>query len=223
MNTRKLMLAMAVSGCLVQAVLPSQAQACSVANYTKGAANVAWATQSLPSAEIAAMAAGAAPAAAGATGGNVGNSQFIIGYGFAPIIVGMWKFVFTAQGNGASGPPDGTPIDAGFQTWHIDRTELMNSGRAPATGSFCQGVWEQTTYNNFSLNHWALSWDFDPTTGQPTVFVGPTNIQEQVTVDLSGGSFSGRFSLTQYSPDGTTAEGGVQGIVTGTRVTVNGN
>ncbi|HEY7871113.1 MAG TPA: hypothetical protein VIC31_00155 [Rudaea sp.] len=216
-----MILALSVSGCLLQAVLPSQAQACSTVNYAKGGTNVAWATQSLPTAEIAAMAAGAAPAAAGATGGNVGNSQYFFGYGYAPIVVGMWKFAFTAQGNGASGPPDGTAIDAGFQTWHIDRTELMNSGRAPATGSFCQGVWEQMNYNNFSLNHWALSWDFDPATGKPTVFVGPTNIQERVNVDLTGMSYSGTFSITQYAPDGTTVLGGVKGVMSGIRVTVH--
>lgn len=221
MNTRVLILTLSVSGCLLQAVLPSQAQACSEVNYAKGGANVAWATQSLPSAETAAMAAGAAPAVAGATGGNVGNSQFLAGFGYAPIVVGMWRFVFTAQGNGDAGPPDGTSIDAGFQTWHVDRTELMNSGRVPATGSFCQGVWEQTNYNNFSLNHWALSWDFDPVTGKPTVFVGPTNIQERVKVDVTGMSYSGTFSITQYAADGSTVLGGVKGVMSGTRVTVD--
>jgi hypothetical protein len=124
-------------------------------------------------------------------------------------------------GNGSNGPPDGTPIDAGFQTWHEDGTELMNSGRPPATGSFCEGVWEQQNWSSFSLNHWALSWDFDPATGKPTVFVGPTNIQEQVKVDVTGNSFTGTFSLTQYAPDGTTVMGGVKGVVNATRVTVN--
>ncbi len=221
MNTRKLMLAMAVSGCLVQAMMLSQAQACSVVDYTKGDANTAWAAPSLPSAEIAAMAAGAAPAAAGVPGKQAGVSALYLGYAITPPIVGMWKFTFTAQGNGASGPPDGTPIDAGFQTWHIDRTELMNSGRIPATGSFCMGVWEQENWGTYSLNHWALSWDFDPNTGKPTVFVGPTNIQERVTVDEGDGTFSGPFSLTQYAPDGKTVLGGVKGVVSATRVTVN--
>lgn len=218
MNTRKLMLAMAVCGCSMQAVLPSQAQACSMVNYSKDAANTAWAAPSLPSAEIAAMAAGAAPAA-GAVGNQAGNSTYNLGFAITPPIVGMWKFAFTAQGNGASGPPDGTPIDAGFQTWHIDRTELMNSGRPAAIGDFCMGVWEQENWGTFSLNHWALAWDFDKTTGAPTVFVGPANIQERVTVD--GNTFSGPFSLTQYAPDGTTVLGGVKGVVNATRVTVN--
>ncbi len=216
MSMRNLMLATSISGCLLQAVWPTQAQACSAPSL-KGGNVAAWAVQPLPSAEIAAMAAGAAPAA----NGQGAISAIYLGYALTPPIVGMWKFAFTAQGNGAAGPPDGTPIDAGFQTWHIDRTELMNSGRPPATGSFCQGVWEQINWGTYSLNHWALSWDFDPDTGKPTVFVGPTNIQERVSVDGPGNNYSGTFSLTQYAPDGTTVLGGVKGVVTATRVTVN--
>lgn len=219
MSTRNLVLVSAICGCLLQAVVTTRAQACSVANY-KGGQVAAWASHALPSAELAAMAAGAAPAAMGATGGGR-DSMFFGVFGYPPPIVGMWKFAFTAQGNGPSGPPDGTPIDAGFQTWHIDRTELMNSGRPPAIGSFCQGAWTQVNWGTYSLNHWALSWDFDPNTGKPTVFVGPTNIQERVTVDESGGTFVGTFSLTQYAPDGTTVLGGVKGVVNATRVTVN--
>ncbi|MBS0569791.1 MAG: hypothetical protein JSS28_04245 [Proteobacteria bacterium] len=217
MNTRKMAIKLAISACLLQTGLATRANACSVPSL-KGASNMAWAAPTLPSAEIAAMAAGAVPA----TGGPKASNQFGgFPFGLAPSIVGMWRFAFTAQGNGTNGPPDGTPIDAGFQTWHIDRTELMNSGRPPATGSFCEGVWEQQNWSSFSLNHWALSWDFDPATGKPTVFVGPTNIQEQVTVATTGNSFTGSFSLTQYAPDGTTVLGGVKGVVSATRVTVN--
>ncbi len=216
MSTRKLVIALAISASLLQACLTTQAQACS-APSVKGGKVAGWASQPLPSAEIAAMAAGAAPAAGGA--GTF--SANYLGYALTPRIVGMWKFTFTAQGNGAAGPPDGTPIDAGFQSWHVDQTELMNSGRPPATGSFCQGVWEQIDWRTFSLNHWALSWDFDPVTGKPTLFVGPTNIQERVTVGASGGTFAGKFSLTQYAPDGVTVEGGVKGVINATRVTVN--
>ena len=214
MSTRKIAMALVISACLAQAVLATRANACSVPSL-KGSATTAWAAPALPSAEIAAMAAGAAPAAGGP------KSASFFGFGFQQPIVGMWRFAFTAQGNGANGPPDGTPIDAGFQVWHSDGTELMNSGRPPATGSFCEGVWRQENWSNYSLNHWALSWDFDPATGQPTVFVGPTNIQEKVTVNAASNSFSGTFSLTQYAPDGTTVLGGVKGVINATRVTVN--
>jgi hypothetical protein len=136
-------------------------------------------------------------------------------------IVGMWKFTYTAEGNGVGGPPDGTIVDAGYQTWHSDGTELMNSGRAPATGSFCQGVWAQSSASSYRLNHWALSWDFDPTTQQPTVFVGPTNIKENISLAGYGNTFSGTFSITQYAADGVTVLGGLEGAVTATRITAN--
>ena len=50
-------------------------------------------------------------------------------------IVGMWSFKMTAGGN---------QVDFGYQQWHSDGTEFMNSGgRAPATQNFCLGVWRQ--------------------------------------------------------------------------------
>jgi hypothetical protein len=130
-------------------------------------------------------------------------------------IVGLWKFEFTAKGN-AGGPPDGTPIDAGYVTWHRDGTELMNSGRAPNTGSFCMGVWEQTGPLTFRLNHFALAWD---STG--TVFVGPANIRETVTVNRSGNSYAETFSLVQFATDEKTVLAHVVGTVGGTRITAD--
>jgi hypothetical protein len=132
------------------------------------------------------------------------------------VIVGLWKFAFTAKGNGAGGPPDGAPIDAGYVTWHADGTELTNSGREPKTGSFCMGVWKQMGPSTFGLNHFALSWD---STG--TVFIGPTNIRETVTVDHTGNHYTGTFSIVQYATDEKTVLGGVVGVVSATRITVN--
>ncbi|MGH8260827.1 MAG: hypothetical protein ACREUG_14200, partial [Steroidobacteraceae bacterium] len=86
-------------------------------------------------------------------------------------ITGLWKFVFSAKGDTGPGAPsnaipmpDGATVDAGFVTWHDDGTELMNSGRTPASGSFCMGVWKQTGPRTYELNHWALSWipDYEP-------------------------------------------------------------
>ena len=129
-------------------------------------------------------------------------------------IVGLWKFKFVAKGS--KGIPDGAEIDAGYVTWHSDGTELMNSGRAPKTGSFCMGAWRQTGSHSFKLNHYALSWD-----EMGASFVGPANIREQVTVDRSGRTYSGTFTLTQYSIDETTVLAQVKGIVTATRVTAD--
>ena len=129
-------------------------------------------------------------------------------------VVGLWKFKFVSKGS--KGIPDGAEIDAGYVTWHADGTELMNSGRAPKTGSFCMGAWRQTGNRSFRLNHYALSWD-----EMGTSLIGPTNIREQITVDRNGRSYSGTFTLTQYSIDETTVLAQVKGIVTATRVTAD--
>ena len=127
------------------------------------------------------------------------------------VVVGLWKFKFVSKGS--TGIPDGAEIDAGYVTWHADGTELMNSGRAPKTGSFCMGAWRQTGWHTFKLNHYALSWD-----EMGASLIGPTNIREQITVDRSGKSYSGTFTLTQYSVDETTVLAQVKGIVTATRI-----
>jgi hypothetical protein len=119
-------------------------------------------------------------------------------------IVGFWKFSFTAKGN-TNGIPDGTPIDQGYVQWHGDGTELMNSFRAPTTGQFCMGVWEQVGHSSYKLNHFALGWNFDadaPVTGAGTggaTFAGTTNIREEVWLDDSGDSYTGTFTLTSYT------------------------
>jgi hypothetical protein len=129
-------------------------------------------------------------------------------------IVGMWKFSFVSEGS--PGIPDGSPVDAGYVTWHADFTELLNSGRAPMTGSFCMGVWKPLGHDTYQLNHIAMSWD---TTG--TVYVGPANIRETVTVNRRGDGYSGKFTLDQYATDEKTLLAHVQGKVTATRITVD--
>lgn len=162
-----------------------------------------------------------------ASGGRLGPALYIAGSGHGGLIrtdydeeraaiTGLWQFTFTAKGNHPPGPPDGAPIDAGYVTWHADGTEIMNSGRAPMTGSFCMGVWKQVDESTYRLNHFALSWD---STG--TVLVGPTNIRETVTLDKDRDHYSGTFSITQYAVDGKTVLAHVAGSVDATRVTVN--
>lgn len=132
-------------------------------------------------------------------------------------IVGLWKFKFMAKGNvGPTAPPDGAVIDAGYVTWHADGTELMNSGRAPITGSFCMGVWKQATHNSFKLNHYALAWD-----PSGTVMVGPANITETVWVNAAASVYSGFFHLVQYATDEKTVLADIKGTVSATRITVN--
>ena len=125
-------------------------------------------------------------------------------------ITGLYRFTFTVQGNVA---------DQGFVTWHADGTEIMNSGKPPVTQSFCMGAWTQTGPRTYRLNHWALNWD---ATGQ--TFVGPVNIRENITLAPGNNSYSGDFTLTQYTPDGKQPIGPtVHGTTTAMRVSANSN
>lgn len=106
-------------------------------------------------------------------------------------IVGMWSFKMTVGSATA---------DFGYQQWHSDGTELMNSGgRAPASQNYCMGVWRQTGPARYHLNHLALS--YDPATGNLNARV---NIKEDVVLDPTGSSYSGTFSIDVYDPSGTT-------------------
>ena len=136
-----------------------------------------------------------------------------------PSIVGMWHVKFIAMGN--EGIPDKTEVDAGFAQWHSDGTEIMNSGgRAPSTSSFCLGVWEKTGVRTYVLNHFAISWDPAPSTGNPDgVILGPASIRETITLNPAGTTFSGAFTIIQYD-ESLDKKAEVKGIITGTRVTV---
>lgn len=123
-------------------------------------------------------------------------------------IVGMWSFRMTSGGQTA---------DFGYQQWHSDGTELMNSGgRAPASENYCMGVWRQVAPSKYHLNHFALS--YDPSSGALNARV---NIKEDVTLDPGGASYSGTFTLDVYDPSGTTAVAHQSGQVTAQRVSAN--
>jgi hypothetical protein len=131
-----------------------------------------------------------------------------------PSVVGLWQFAFLSKGT--PGIPDGAQIDTGYVTWHSDGTELMNSGRAPMTGSFCMGAWKQIGRSTFKLNHFALSWD-----NSGTVFVGPANIREVITVNRARDHYAGTFTLDQYASDGVTVLAHITGTVTAMRITAD--
>ena len=123
-------------------------------------------------------------------------------------IVGLWQFVFSSQGNNVA-PffiPDGAPLDAGYAQWHSDETEIMNSGRDPATSNFCLGTWKSAGHRRYKLNHFALSWDntgklCTPAPGAPSCFVGSANIREEVFLDRDGDAYSGTVTIDQYDTD----------------------
>jgi hypothetical protein len=125
-------------------------------------------------------------------------------------VVGFWHQKLIAE-------PDGTVVDAALIQWHGDHTEMQNSTtRAPSTGSICTGTWKQTGERTFLLNHFALLWD---KTG--TIFLGPANVREEVTVAPEGQRYRGWFRLDEYDPTGKTPLLHVKGIATGTRITVD--
>lgn len=123
-------------------------------------------------------------------------------------IVGMWSFTMT---------PTAGPGDSGYQQWHSDGTELMNSaGRSPASENFCMGVWRQTAPSRYHLNHYALS--YDPALGTINARV---IIKEDVTLNPTGTSYSGSFTLDVYDPSGTTQVAHQNGQVTAQRIRAN--
>ena len=158
------------------------------------------------------------------------------GNGF-PSIVGMWHVHLVSQTvSGATGvplPPLGVEIDAGFQQWHSDGTEMLNSGRPAANTNFCMGVWEQVGPRTYKLNHFALSYTqgppANPGEGPTNTFVGPTSITETVTVSPDGKTFTGTFTISDYKetdPPNSAAptivwQDTIKGLISATRVTVN--
>jgi hypothetical protein len=215
MNTR-LQTAIAIAALGVTATtLSTRAKACDVTDY-RSASSLHWSLpRTLPNSAAAAAvevsAASQASAAANSAAASAGNLLQQL-----EPITGLWKFTFTSRNN--PGIPNGAQLDAGFVTWHADGTELMNSGRAPPTSSFCMGVFRHTSVYGYKLNHYALSWD-----PSGTVFVGPTSIREQVQLDRSGNAYWGSVTITQFAADGTTVLANINGNVSARRLTPDSN
>lgn len=120
-----------------------------------------------------------------------------------------------------AGPKGPIVIDDGYSQWHVDGTEIMNSGaHPPITSNFCLGVWAQTGPGSFKLNHFPLAWD--PSGTAPA---GPVHIVANVKL-TDHDHFSGPFTLDVYSWDGSeivNASGPpsthLTGTFSGTRVT----
>jgi len=135
-----------------------------------------------------------------------------------PSIVGLWQIQLVSKGNTTHNPaiPDGALIDFGYRQMHSDQTELLNSGgHAPATENFCMGVWGQSGFNAYLINHFALS--YDATTGTLTNTV---NIRENLTLSPSGDSYTGTFTIDVYDTKGNHVDH-LGGTANGTRLTVD--
>jgi hypothetical protein len=121
-------------------------------------------------------------------------------------IVGLWSVTMNLNGGGQ--------FDWGYQVWHDDGTEIMNSGsRPPATGNFCMGAWVQTGPFSYHLNHYALSYDAGGTLNAKVL------IKENVTVDQKGGTFSGPFTADIFVVNGPHQQ--LAGQIVGQRLTGN--
>jgi hypothetical protein len=130
----------------------------------------------------------------------------------------MWKTQLISKGNGSHNPsiPDGALLDFGYSQWHSDGTEILNSGgHAPATENFCLGVWGQTGYLTYELNHFPIS--YDATTGNIANYI---NLREQDTLSPSGDSYTGTFTLDVYDTRGNHVDH-LAGTVNATRITVD--
>ncbi len=131
-------------------------------------------------------------------------------------MTGLWKFQFISKGNTTHNPsiPDGALIDFGFMQWHSDGTELINSGGVPG-GGFCMGVWGQTGFLTYEINHFPIA--FDPTTGKVANYI---NLREQDTLSPSGDSFAGTFTEDVYDAVGNHVDH-IAGTVSAERLTVD--
>lgn len=151
---------------------------------------------------------------------------------FAPI-VGMWHVKLVATSAQGAPVPVGAEIDAGYQQWHSDGTEMLNSGRPAANSNFCMGVWQQVGPRTFKLNHFAISYTQgpapNPQSGPTNIRTGPTTIVEEVTVSADGKTYKGTFTITDYaetdpmngSPSSILMLDTISGTLTGTRIDVN--
>jgi hypothetical protein len=135
-------------------------------------------------------------------------------------IVGMWRFTMSI-----AGPKGPIVIDDGYTQWHVDGTEIMNSGaHAPSTSNFCLGVWAQTGPRTYKLNHFPLAWD-----AAGTAPSGPIHIVANVKL-TDHDHFSGPFTLDVYTWDGNEIVNAMPGVppmphltgtLSATRVTVD--
>jgi hypothetical protein len=133
-------------------------------------------------------------------------------------IVGMWSFQFISMGNTTHNPsiPDGAQLDFGYNQWHSDGTEILNSGgRSPAQENFCLGVWQKTGHSTYELNHFALN--YDSTTGN---LLGKISVVETVTLSPGGTAYSGTFVYTVFDTKGNKTDH-LTGQVTAQRITVD--
>lgn len=122
-----------------------------------------------------------------------------------PSIVGLWQVNYLVGGQ---------VVDAGFEAWHEDGTEILVDTAAPATDNVCIGTYVQTGPLTFRLTH--PSWTFD----MDGNLTGTAMIRNTVTLDLAGNKFTGTFSVDIFDINGTHVDR-LEGQLAATRIKAN--
>lgn len=120
-------------------------------------------------------------------------------------IVGLWMSTFLSQGQ---------IVDQGFDMWTSDGLEVLNDTPPPATGNVCLGTWVRVAPNTYLLKH--PSWTFDDAGN----LNGTAIIRETITVDPSGQTYKGTFTVDVLSLSGNPLQH-IAGTISGTRITVD--
>jgi len=121
-------------------------------------------------------------------------------------ITGLWDSIFTSGGQ---------LVDEGIEQWHSDGTEILNDIPEPASGNVCLGVWMQNG-STYILTH--PFWIYDQSNVN---LIGRGTIQQQVTIDGTGNSYSGSFQIQFRDLSGNPIPGldDASGDVSATRIT----
>jgi hypothetical protein len=122
-------------------------------------------------------------------------------------ITGLWDVQFIS---------DGQVVDEGFDQYHFDGTEILNDTPPPSVGNVCLGVWAKTGAQTLKLKH--PSWIYDPTN---TFVIGTATIFEAITLDDSGDSFAGTFTVQIRDLSGNPLGPDLAGDLKGERIAVD--
>jgi hypothetical protein len=120
-------------------------------------------------------------------------------------IVGLWMSTFSSQGQ---------IVDQGFDMWTSDGLEVLNDTPPPATGNVCLGTWVRIAPTTYLLKH--PSWTFDDAGN----LNGTAVIRETITVDSSGMTYKGTFTVDILGLSGNPLQH-LSGTISGTRITVD--
>jgi hypothetical protein len=134
-----------------------------------------------------------------------GGNPDAAGSSAANSVVGLWMVNFVSEGQ---------IVDQGFDSWSADGTEILNDDPPPSTGNVCLGTWIRTAPNSYLLKH--PSWTFDDA-GNVN---GMAIIRETITVDPSGMTYKGTFTLDLVTLSGNPIQS-FSGTISATRITVD--